>query len=129
MTDSTDSTYLLGETNAEHERLIRQANIFGPFTERLFRDAGIGTGQRVLDIGSGVGDVALLAARLVGPSGTAIGVERDPDAVATASSRASVTGLANVRFIQGEIGSVTISEPFDAVVGRFIIEFLPDAPP
>ena len=117
----------LGETSAEHERLIRQGNIFGPITERLFRDAGIDTGQRVLDVGSGVGDVALLAARLVGPSGTAIGVERDPDAVATASSRASVTGLANVRFIQGEIGSVTISEPFDAVVGRFIIEFLPDA--
>jgi ubiquinone/menaquinone biosynthesis C-methylase UbiE len=126
MTYSTDSTYLLGETSAEHERLIRQAHIFGPFTERLFRDAGVSAGQRVLDIGSGVGDVALLAARLVGPSGSVIGVERDPNTVATASSRASAAGLANVRFIQGEVGSVAISESFDAVVGRFIIEFLPD---
>ena len=127
MTYSTDATYLLGETSAEQERLIRQAQIFGPFTERLFRDAGLGTGQRVLDVGSGVGDVALLAARLVGPFGTVIGVERDPNAVATASSRASAAGLANVRFIQGEVGSLTTAEAFDAVVGRFIIEFLPDA--
>lgn len=127
MTYSTDATYLLGETSAEQERLIRQAQIFGPFTERLFRDAGLGTGQRVLDVGSGVGDVALLAARLVGPFGTVIGVERDPNAIATASSRASAAGLANVRFIQGEVGSLTTAEAFDAVVGRFIIEFLPDA--
>ena len=55
MTQPTDSTYLLGETRAEHERLIRQGHIFAPFTERLFRDAGIETGQRVLDVGSGVG--------------------------------------------------------------------------
>ena len=48
MTYSTDATYLLGETSAEQERLIRQAQNFGPFTERLFRDAGLGTGQRVL---------------------------------------------------------------------------------
>jgi len=63
---STDSAYLLGETSAEHARLIRQAYIFGPFTERLFREAGVGTGQRVLDVGSGVGDVALLAAPYAG---------------------------------------------------------------
>ena len=127
MTYSMDSTYLLDETSAEHGRLIRQAQIFGPFTERLFRDAGVDTGQRVLDVGSGVGDVALLAARLVGPSGAVIGVERDPNSVATASSRAAAAGLANVRFFEGEVGSVTTTEAFDAVVGRFIIEFLPDA--
>ncbi len=54
--DST-SHYALGSTDAEHERLIWQAERFGLLTERLFREAGIGPGQRVLDIGSGVGDV------------------------------------------------------------------------
>jgi len=48
----------LGSTDAEHERLIRHAKRIAPITERFFRDAGIGPGQRVLDIGSGVGDVA-----------------------------------------------------------------------
>ena len=56
--------YALGNTDAEHERLIRQAARLAPLTERLFREAGIGAGQRVLDLGSGVGDVAMLAARL-----------------------------------------------------------------
>ena len=66
--------YALGYTNAEHDRLIRQAARIAPITERLFREAGIGPGQRVLDLGSGVGDVAMLAARLVGPSGEVGGV-------------------------------------------------------
>ena len=62
-----DSDYALGYTNAEHDRLIRQAELIGPITERLFHEAGIGPGQRVLDLGSGMGDVALIVARMVGP--------------------------------------------------------------
>ncbi len=75
---NSTSQYALGSTDAEHERLIWQAERVAPLTERLFREAGIGPGQRVLDLGSGVGDVAMLAARLVGPSGEVVGIERDP---------------------------------------------------
>jgi len=71
------SDYPLGSTDAEHERLIRQAARLSPLTERFFREAGIASGQRVLDIGSGVGDVAMLAGGIVGPSGEVLGVERD----------------------------------------------------
>ena len=46
--------YALGNTDAEHERLIRQAARLARYTEHFFRDAGIGPGQRVLDLGSGV---------------------------------------------------------------------------
>ena len=45
--------YPLGNTDAEHERLIRQAGRVALMTERFFREAGIGLGQRVLDLGSG----------------------------------------------------------------------------
>jgi predicted methyltransferase len=69
----SSSDYLLGSTDAEHDRLIRQAVRLAPVTERFFREAGIGPGQRVLDLGSGVGDVAMLVARLVGPSGEVVG--------------------------------------------------------
>ena len=42
MTPATaDPPYPLGDTSAEHARLIRQAAIWDPFTERLFREAGI----------------------------------------------------------------------------------------
>jgi cyclopropane fatty-acyl-phospholipid synthase-like methyltransferase len=71
--NTSPSPYALGSTDSEHERLIRQAARLAPCTERFFREAGIGTGQRVLDLGSGVGDVAMLVARLVGPSGEVVG--------------------------------------------------------
>src|SRR5713226_1657897 len=85
--------YALGGTNAEHERLIRQSARLAPFTERFFRDAGIGPGQRVLDIGSGVGDVAMLAAKIVGPSGEVVGVERDAGTIARARARVAEAGF------------------------------------
>lgn len=118
--------YVLGSTAAEHTRLMRQAALLDPFTERLFRDAGVGPGQRVLDIGSGLGDVAILAARLVGPSGEVIGVERDANAIAKARARVAAAGLQNVTFMRADVSEVASSKPFDAVVGRFILQFLLD---
>jgi len=125
-TTSPTPHYALGSTDAEHERLIRQAARLAPFTERFFRDAGIGPGQRVLDIGSGVGDVAMLTAKLVGPSGEVVGVERDAGAIARALARVAEAGLRNVSFTQSDVSQIPGSKPFDAVVGRFILQFLPD---
>lgn len=126
-TTSRAVPYVLGSTGTEHERLIRQATRLDPFTERLFRDAGIGPGHRVLDIGSGVGDVAMLAARLVGPSGEVVGVERDAGTIAKARARVAAAGLHNVTFMEADvIDHIASTEPFDAAVGRFILQFLPD---
>jgi ubiquinone/menaquinone biosynthesis C-methylase UbiE len=126
MTHSPGASYLLGDTSAEHERLIRQATVFEPFTERLFRDAGIDLGQRVLDIGSGVGDVALIVARIVGPSGEVFGVERDAAAIALARGRVTKAKYANVSFIEADVADAPCDKMFDAVVGRLILEYLPD---
>jgi ubiquinone/menaquinone biosynthesis C-methylase UbiE len=127
MTTSDPSVdYPLGNTDAEHERLIRQAGLVAPTTERLFREAGIGPGQRVLDIGSGVGDVAMLVARLVGSSGEVVGIERDPKSVAKARARVNGAGLHNVRFKESDVGNIRDEKPFDAAVGRFILMYLPD---
>jgi ubiquinone/menaquinone biosynthesis C-methylase UbiE len=127
MTTSHSYTdYALGNTDAEHERLIWQAARVAPITERLFREAGISPGQRVLDIGSGVGDVAMLAARLVGSSGEVVGIERDPKSIAKARARVAEARLHNVSFTQSDVGEIPDSEPFDAAVGRFILMWLPD---
>lgn len=120
------SDYLLGSTDAELDRLIRQGVRLAPVTERFFLDAGIGPGQRVLDLGSGVGDVAMLAARLVGPSGEIVGVERDLRAITRARSRSDDTGLRNVTYTQCEIDQFSSDKRFDAAVGRYILQFLPD---
>ena len=123
---ATSSEYALGSTDSEHERLIRQAVRLKPLTERLFRDAGIGPGQRVLDLGSGVGDVAMLAAGLVGPSGEVMGTERDPRSISRARARVTQAGLNNVSFTECDVSQIQTAVPFDAVVGRFILQFVPD---
>ena len=101
-TDRPDSGYALGSTDGEHERLIKQAVRFRPFTERLFRDASVGPGQRVLELGSGMGDVAMLVARLVGPSGEVVGVERDARSIGRARKRLREAGISNVAFVRGD---------------------------
>jgi len=127
MTTSLSSAdYPLGSTDAEHERLIRQAARVAPITERFFREAGIGLGQRVLDLGSGVGDVAMLVARLVGPSGEVVTIERDPKSIAKASARVTEAGFHNVSFNESNVDDITDEKPFDAAVGRFILMYLPD---
>jgi ubiquinone/menaquinone biosynthesis C-methylase UbiE len=120
------SPYALGSTDAEHERLIRQAARLAPYTERFFREAGISAGQRVLDIGSGVGDVAMLAARLVENSGEVLGVERDVRSIARARARVDEAGLRNVSFTQSDVSEISSDRPFDATVGRYILMYLPD---
>ena len=123
-TSSTD--YALGYTNHEHDRLIRQARRVAPVTERLFREAGIGPGQRVLDLGSGVGDVSMLLAQIVGPTGEVVGIERDASSIARARARVAEAGLRNVSFTQTDVNQIVSDQPFDAAVGRFILMFLPD---
>lgn len=119
--------YMFLDRTAEQRRLDQQATLFDPLTERVFRAAGLGPGMRVLDLGSGAGHVALLAARLVGADGHVVGVERDPDAVADATARAQAAGVANVEFVVGDVQSLDgLTGPFDAVVGRLVLMYLRD---
>jgi ubiquinone/menaquinone biosynthesis C-methylase UbiE len=76
--------YVLGHSGRELERLRRQAQLVNPITRQYLVEAGIEAGMHVLDVGSGAGDVAFLAAELVGPSGQVVGVDRSPDALALA---------------------------------------------
>ena len=122
----THSTYVLGEGEAETRRLIRQGRSHNPSTRRLLQEAGLGEGMRVLDAGSGAGDVALLAAELVGPEGSVLGVDRNPLVLAAARGRAREAGLDNVTFLEGDLGSPELGEGFDAVVGRFVLQHHPE---
>ena len=47
----------MGRSKEETERLIQQSGLYEDITGRLLRDAGLFTGMKVLDIGSGAGDV------------------------------------------------------------------------
>lgn len=99
----------------------------GAMTERLLVDAGIGVGMRVLDIGCGRGDVAFIAARLVGEHGQVMGIDREPGAVAVATARALELGLSHVTFLQGDFATIPAEHgTFDAAVGRRVLMYQPD---
>jgi SAM-dependent methyltransferase len=119
-------TYLFGHSAGETDRLLRQAKLFGPYTRRLLEDAGIAPGMRVLDVGSGAGDVSLLLADMVGMSGTVMGVDINAELLQTARARADAADLRNVTFTVGDAASVALPEDFDAVVGRCVLFFIKD---
>ncbi len=116
----------MGFSNRERERLMRQGSIMQEPTAAMFRAARIAPGMRVLDLGSGAGDVAMLAADLVGPTGSVLGLDRDGDSVAWATRRVTDAGYTNVRFQLCEFNDFTDAIQFDALVGRFILMYLTD---
>jgi ubiquinone/menaquinone biosynthesis C-methylase UbiE len=118
--------YVLGHEEEELQRLIEQSRLFGDLTEQVFLKAGIQPGMRVLDLGCGAGDVSFLAAKLVGPSGKVIGVDQSAESIAMARNRAEAAKLQRVTFMQSNLTELSLDEPVDAVVGRFILMYLPD---
>jgi ubiquinone/menaquinone biosynthesis C-methylase UbiE len=120
------STYVLGHTDVEVQRLLLQGQLYNDYTEHALQLAGLRPGMRVLDVGCGPGDVSFIAARLVGPTGSVLGVDAAPEMIELARARASEQGLSAVHFKQAEIDAITLDEPVDAVIGRLILMHLPD---
>jgi 2-polyprenyl-3-methyl-5-hydroxy-6-metoxy-1,4-benzoquinol methylase len=118
--------YALGHSEQELQRLSRQGQALGPFTRQLFEEAGISRGMRVLDVGCGGGDVAFLAADLVGPSGKVMGVDRERRAVDWANARATSQATSNVNFSEGDPAEMEFDHKFDAIVGRLVLMYYPD---
>jgi SAM-dependent methyltransferase len=115
------------DADVDRTRLVDQAKIIDRASERYLREAGIAPGMRVLDLGSGMGDVALLAGRLVGPEGHVLGVERSPELLAAAQARLDELGVTNVELVDGDVTRLADlgGHPFDAVVGRLILMHVP----
>jgi len=119
-------SYGLGHADHELERLKLQAGLIEPITRRWLLEAGIKTGMRVLDVGSGVGDVALMAAELVGATGEVVGTDRATTALAIAAQRAKARSIRNVRFLKCDPSETAFDEPFDAIVGRYVLMYQAD---
>ena len=116
--------YTLGSSDQEIERLDRQSASIESATRLLLGASGIQPGMRVLDLGTGIGHVALLIAELVGPAGQVVGIDNNRRLLEVAASR--TTSRPQLRFIDGDVRSWRDDEPFDAIVGRLILFHLAD---
>ena len=117
--------YTMGRSEEETSRLIEQSQLYDGVTRRFLQEAGLDVGMKVLDIGSGAGDVALTAAEIVGPSGSVIGVDMNPDILCTARERATALGYTHTEFVAGEASEVELDTDFDLIVGRLVLLYVP----
>ena len=91
--------------------------------------AALTPGERVLDLGSGAGFDAFLAARQVGPEGRVIGVDMTPDMVTRARGNIRKRDLTNVEFRLGEIEQLPVADAsVDVVISNCVINLSTDKP-
>lgn len=127
MKDQTqDAQYTMGRSETETRRLIEQSQLYDGVTRRFLNTAGIEKGMKVLDIGSGAGDVALTLAEFVGNDGAVVGVDVNAEILETARSRAETAGITNVEFIAGDARTLDLPDDFDAIVGRLVLMYMAD---
>jgi len=89
--------------------------------------AELRAGERVLDLGSGGGLDAFLAARRVGPKGRVIGVDASAEMVAKATENAAKGNYTNVVFRQGEMGNLPLDdESIDVVISNCVLNYAGD---
>ncbi|TWB98381.1 methyltransferase family protein [Bradyrhizobium macuxiense] len=125
-TSGYDPNYVMGRSTAETDRLKRQSQLYDASTWQLLKEAGLAPGMKVLDVGSGAGNVSFIAASLVGESGTVVGVDSNPAIVDEAAATVRSLGLRQVSFRVGDINTIELDRDFDAVVGRLVLIYVKD---
>jgi SAM-dependent methyltransferase len=84
-------------------------------------------GERVLDLGSGAGTDSLIAAQMVGPIGSVIGIDMTPAMLSKARAAAAETGVSNVEFVESEAEHLPFPDgSFDVVISNGVIDLIPD---
>ena len=103
------------------------AKAFDPITRHFLAEAGIEPGMRVLEFGSGSGDLTFIVADLVGSDGHVVGVEESEQAVLLAQGIADARRVHHVEFVNvGPNDEIPDDEAFDAVVGRLVLMYQAD---
>ncbi len=109
----------------KHGEVIRP--MFGPLTQALIEEAGIGPGQSVLDVAGGAGEPSLTISGVVGLAGSVMCTDGVAEMVTAAEGAAQRLGTRNVRFRQCAADSLPFEDnSFDTVICRLGAMFFPD---
>ena len=123
-----DSHYLHGTDPDEQARLARLNDLLN---ERALAEMGLRPGDRVLDVGSGLGQLTRAMARQVGPGGCVLGIERSPEQLAEARRLAAAAGEADGAELRaGDALRLPLRADewgtFDVAHTRFVLEHVTD---
>src|SRR5262245_36744509 len=100
---------------------------FAPVIEHVISRAGLKPGERALDLGTGTGAVALRAAALVAPGGSAVGIDISHEMLALACRRAAESGVRNVAFREGRGENIpAANDAFDVALASLSLMYVID---
>jgi enediyne biosynthesis protein CalE5 len=95
-----------------------------PLSDRMMELAHVAPGHKVLDVATGIGEPAMTAAHLVGPSGKVVAIDQATQMLEVARERMQAAGIETVEFVEGDAEAVTLPlDSFDAVVCRWGLAF------
>src|SRR5436189_2297362 len=117
------------ETSARHWDKHRAliAQMFAPLTAGLVKEARIGIGQKVLDIGGGSGEPSFTISSIVGPTGSVMYTDPVAGMVETPQAEAGRRGLTNIHFKRCSADALPFADrTFDVAVGRLSAMFFVD---
>ena len=119
--------YVLGTNDDEIERLGLQHRVWRPRMLDAWRRAGITSGQRVIDVGSGPGWASIDLAEIVGAQGSVVAVERSARFVAHLRARATAGGLTQIEIVEADVvGHDFGRDHADGAWVRWLLSFAAD---
>lgn len=122
MAPAHSSSYPLGGTQTELERLLTQAEVYEPQANWLLDQIGFQSGWRAVDIGCGPIGILNLLSQRVGPRGSVVGLEREPRFVEMARAEVAKRGLSNVKLVEADALNTGLEKnSFDVVHERLVM--------
>jgi SAM-dependent methyltransferase len=131
MSAATATHYAFDRTRTDHERLVRQARRQDPFAREACARAGLGPGDRAIDVGCGPRGALPVLAGAVGPDGTVVGLDASAASLARARRELDGLGLSRVQLVRADLtavepADVTPHGPFDLAFCRLVLMYQRD---
>ncbi len=119
---TVSDVYVLGTGEAAADRLRLLDEVYGPSTRKLLMDAGLGPGTRALDLACGIGAVSCWMAAQVGPMGSVVAADVNPDQLVVSKWHCAKCDHLPIDYIEASAYETGFpDESFDLVHMRFLL--------